>query len=297
MGRSGHRGASLACTESHARSARSPNASSAAPTQLRSEADELHAASETQPLGLGRRRPDARPRPRPPRRARAVAREYDEAAEKVREHAAEVQRLLDLIATIERQVRAIIGEAIGRVKDAVSSVVDGIKDALTPGDEEDRRLAETPTPPPGHKDWLDDARRGPGGAAVSPVRAGHRRAATRAPSGSRAGCRCGSPSWSLAARLAGDVPLPVRTDGAPGDRDRLSDRLAGTPARRPTSSSRASWPAPTTTVPTAARPPWRPAGCSTRPVRSTRPSASRSRPSPAAPLSVVLDVCRPAPGR
>ena len=84
-----------------------------------------------------------------------MAREYDEAAEKVRAHAAEVQRLLDLIAAIERQVRAIIGEAIDRVKDAISSVADGIKDALTPGDEDDRRLAETSTPPPGHRDWLD----------------------------------------------------------------------------------------------------------------------------------------------
>lgn len=122
---------------------------------LRAEADELHAASENSPwisVAGDRMREQARARRD---ELVAVAREYDEAAQRVREHAAEVQRLLDLIAAIERQVRAIIGEAIDRVADAVSSVVNGIKDALTPGDEEDRRLAETPTPPPGHKDWLD----------------------------------------------------------------------------------------------------------------------------------------------
>lgn len=123
--------------------------------QLRSEADQLHTASETSPwvsVAGDRMRAHARGRRD---ELLGVAREYDEAAERVRAHAAEVQRLLDLIATIERQVRAIIGEALGRINDALSSVASGIKDALTPGDENDRRLAETPTPPPGHKDWLD----------------------------------------------------------------------------------------------------------------------------------------------
>lgn len=121
---------------------------------LRSEADELHTAS--QEIGwtsvaadrmrerAGHRRDDLR----------AVAREYDQAAEEVRQHAAEVQRLLDLIANIERQARALISGALDRIGDAVSDVIGGIKDALSPGDEADKRLAETPTPPPGHKDWL-----------------------------------------------------------------------------------------------------------------------------------------------
>lgn len=123
--------------------------------QLRSEADQLHTASQTSPwvsAAGDRMRAHARARRD---ELRGVARDYDEAAEKVRAHAAEVQRLLDLIAAIERQVRAIIGEALDRVKDAISSVAHGIKDALTPGDEDDRRLAETATPPPGHQDWLD----------------------------------------------------------------------------------------------------------------------------------------------
>ena len=123
--------------------------------QLRAEADELHTASETSPwVSVAGDRMRAHARERRDELV-GVAREYDEAAEKVRAHADEVQRLLDLIAAIERQVRAIIGEAVSRIKDAVSSIASGIKDALTPGDEDDRRLAETPTPPPGHKDWLD----------------------------------------------------------------------------------------------------------------------------------------------
>lgn len=123
--------------------------------QLRSEADELHTASETSPwvsVAGDRMRDHARERRD---ELLGVARKYDEAAERIRDHAAEVQRLLDLIAAIERQVRAIIGEAVSRIKDAVSAIAGGIKDALTPGDEDDKRLAETSTPPPGHKDWLD----------------------------------------------------------------------------------------------------------------------------------------------
>lgn len=123
--------------------------------QLRSEADQLHTASETSPwVSVAGDRMRAHARALRDQLV-GVAREYDEAAELVRAHAAEVQRLLDLIATIERQVRAVISEALGRIRDAISSVASGIKDALTPGDEEDRRLAETPTPPSGHKDWLD----------------------------------------------------------------------------------------------------------------------------------------------
>ncbi|MCD6639758.1 MAG: hypothetical protein LT071_07585 [Nocardioides sp.] len=84
-----------------------------------------------------------------------VAGDYEEAARRVREHADRVEELLDLIASIERQARAIIASALDRVRDAAKAVLDGIKDALDPGDEDDRRIAATETPPPGHKDWLD----------------------------------------------------------------------------------------------------------------------------------------------
>lgn len=123
--------------------------------QLRAEADRLHAASESTAwtsVAADRMRQEARARRD---EIRAVAREYDEAAEKVRAHAREVQRLLDLIAAIERQVRSIVSEALSRVTDAIATVAGGIKDALTPGDEENRRIAETSLPPSGHKDWLD----------------------------------------------------------------------------------------------------------------------------------------------
>ena len=85
----------------------------------------------------------------------AVAKDYDEAAEKVRKHADEVQRLLDLIASIERQARRILSAALDRAKAAIDSVVGGIKDALTPGDEADKKLADTATPPPGHQAVLE----------------------------------------------------------------------------------------------------------------------------------------------
>jgi uncharacterized coiled-coil DUF342 family protein len=130
--------------------------------ELRTEADALHVASEEiawVSVAADRMRAHARERRD---ELVQVAREYDEAARAVRAHAAEVQRLLDLISAIERQVRAIVSEAIDRVKDAVGKVLNGLKDALTPGDEEDRRLAETPLPPPGHKDWLDMSDRVPG---------------------------------------------------------------------------------------------------------------------------------------
>ncbi len=123
--------------------------------ELRTEADALHVASEEVSwvsVAADRMRAHARERRD---ELLQVAREYDEAARAVRAHASEVQRLLDLISAIERQVRAIVGEAIDRVKNAVGKVLHGIEDALTPGDEADKRLAETPLPPPGHKDWLD----------------------------------------------------------------------------------------------------------------------------------------------
>lgn len=84
-----------------------------------------------------------------------VALDYEEAAQRVREHADRVQEVLDTIASIERQARAIISSAFDRARDAASDVLDGIKDALTPGDEAAQRIAGTETPPPGHRDWLD----------------------------------------------------------------------------------------------------------------------------------------------
>ena len=121
---------------------------------LRSQASEIHARSEESPwvsVAADRMREMARERRD---ELHAVARDYDDAAQRVREHAAEVERILDLIAAIEKKAKAIISAAFDRISGAVSDVLGGIKDAL-PGDEDDRRIAETSTPPPGHKDWLD----------------------------------------------------------------------------------------------------------------------------------------------
>jgi hypothetical protein len=122
--------------------------------QLRSEADALWATSDGAAwvsLAADRMRAEAAER-----RLELVdvARAYDEAATAVRAHATEVQRLLDLIATIERQVLALVGEAVERAKEAVGRVLDGVRDALTPGEEAARQLAQLPLPPPGHREWL-----------------------------------------------------------------------------------------------------------------------------------------------
>ena len=122
---------------------------------LRARAAELHHRSETvqwRSAAADRMRQSAAERRD---ELVAVARDYEEAATQVRRHADRVQELLDLIASIEKQARAIISEAFDRAKAAIDSVVSGIKDALSMGDEQARTIAQTPTPPPGHKDWLD----------------------------------------------------------------------------------------------------------------------------------------------
>lgn len=123
--------------------------------RLRAQADELHTASDEVPwvsVAADRMREQARQRRD---ELRGVAGEYDEAAATVRAHASEVQRLLDLIATIEHQVRSLIDRAVDRVRCALSDVAAGLEGVLTPGDEADQRLARLSTPPPGHRDWLD----------------------------------------------------------------------------------------------------------------------------------------------
>lgn len=122
--------------------------------QLREEAEALVAASEGVPwvsLAADRMREQSQRRRE---ELRDVARGYDEAAERVRAHAAEVQRLLDLIAAIEAQARSLVAAAADRVQGALADVAAGLQDALTPGERADRWLAELAVPPPGHRDWL-----------------------------------------------------------------------------------------------------------------------------------------------
>lgn len=61
----------------------------------------------------------------------AIAHRYDEAAVLVRAHAAEVERMVELVASIERRVRALADE----LGDTVGAVV--------------------PDLPRGHRDWLE----------------------------------------------------------------------------------------------------------------------------------------------
>ncbi len=102
-----------------------------------------------------------------------VARRYEDAAAAVREHAARVQQVLDLIEQIERRVRALVAGAwerihtvwdvaVGTVGAAVSGVVDAVggvfgteAEAPDPQELSDRRLVATELPPEGHRDWLD----------------------------------------------------------------------------------------------------------------------------------------------
>ncbi|WP_426242715.1 hypothetical protein [Nocardioides sp. LHG3406-4] len=122
---------------------------------LRAQARELHTRSETvEWASVAADRMRARARDRRDE-LHAVADAYDEAGARVRAHADRVQHLLDLIATIEKQAHAIIASALDRADAAVEAVIGGIKDALSGGDEADRAIAQTPTPPPGHRDWLD----------------------------------------------------------------------------------------------------------------------------------------------
>lgn len=130
--------------------------------QLRHQADQLHSRSESvQWVSLAA---DRMRRAAADRRDELVqvARDYEEAAQRVREHADRVEELLDLIASIEKQARAIIDGAIHAVRSAADAIVSGIKDAFDGDDEQARRIARTATPPPGHMAWLDVPEQIPG---------------------------------------------------------------------------------------------------------------------------------------
>lgn len=89
---------------------------------------------------------------------RSTAASYEDAAEKLRHHAREVEELIALIAEIEEKVSNLIAGAVDRLKDAAGAIVEGAKDLVGAGDEPDpadERLAHYSTPPSGDKAWLD----------------------------------------------------------------------------------------------------------------------------------------------
>lgn len=100
-------------------------------------------------------------------RLRGVAADYEDAADKLRAHADEVDEIKALIDRIERMVGNLVESAIDRLKEAGHALVEGVKDGvravgslvgLGGGDEPDPRdvrLAQYTSPPPGDKAWLD----------------------------------------------------------------------------------------------------------------------------------------------
>lgn len=113
--------------------------------QLRVEADALVAAGERTPwvsVAADRMRERAAERRLD---LLEVVRRYDEAADAVRRHATEVQRLLDLVADVERRVRSLVDDAADRGREAGGVVEDLL----------DGRLVGLSLPPPGHLAWLD----------------------------------------------------------------------------------------------------------------------------------------------
>ncbi len=120
---------------------------------IRADADELMKASE---LVLWEGQAATAMRERMAERAvglRKTADEHDDAADALRHHAAEVDRLKDLIAEIAHKVGGLIEGARSRLTDLTGQAMDLIKKALP--DPFDEVLAHFSPPPEGHKDWLD----------------------------------------------------------------------------------------------------------------------------------------------
>jgi methyl-accepting chemotaxis protein len=136
-------------------------------TDLRATADQLSASADTAhwwSVSGERMRGQVRERAA---NLRGIAADYEDAADKLREHADKVDELKALISLIERKVTSLVEGAIDRIKDAGHAVVEGVKDGvkavgdfLTGGggdgpDPRDVQLARFASPPPGDKGWLD----------------------------------------------------------------------------------------------------------------------------------------------
>ncbi|MEO5851630.1 MAG: hypothetical protein ABIQ15_03875, partial [Nocardioides sp.] len=79
---------------------------------------------------------------------RAAARHHD-AAEALERHAAEIDRVKDLIAGLERTALDLVGAA----RDRLGDLVEGARDLVV--GRADDLLARFVPPPSGHRDWLD----------------------------------------------------------------------------------------------------------------------------------------------
>lgn len=136
-------------------------------TELRATADQLSGSAETAhwwSVGGDRMRLQVRERAAS---IRGVAADYEDAADRLREHADEVDELKALIRSIERRVTDLVQGAVDRLKATGHAIVEGVKDGfravgslITGGgddepDADDVRLAQYAAPPPGDKAWLD----------------------------------------------------------------------------------------------------------------------------------------------
>ncbi|HXH78802.1 MAG TPA: hypothetical protein VNJ48_09860 [Nocardioides sp.] len=120
---------------------------------IRTDADELMQASE---LVVWDGQAATAMRERMAERSLALRRtadEHDDAAEALRHHAAEVDRLKELIADIAAKVSGLIEGAKSRLVDLAGQAIDLVKKVLP--DPVDELLATFSPPPQGHKDWLD----------------------------------------------------------------------------------------------------------------------------------------------
>lgn len=121
-------------------------------TDIRAEADHLVARADGVPWsGLAA---DALRR-RTHQRAAALRRSaglHDDAADALDRHAAEVDRLKDLIAAIERRAHALVDAARDRLADLGNSLVDGVEHVLP--DAGDELLDRFVPPAPGSREWL-----------------------------------------------------------------------------------------------------------------------------------------------
>jgi len=84
---------------------------------------------------------------------RTAAGDHDTAADSLERHAAEVERLKEAIADVERRATTLIADARTRVA-RVAAANEAEPDVQRVPDADDQALADFTPPPSGHKDWL-----------------------------------------------------------------------------------------------------------------------------------------------
>lgn len=84
---------------------------------------------------------------------RRTAGSHEAAADKLCHHADEVDRLKDLVESIERRVLGLVAGARDRLAELGHDVLTGVRDALP--DRADELLDAFVPPASGHRDWLD----------------------------------------------------------------------------------------------------------------------------------------------